>query len=302
MWHIDYQEWITWPVEEVRAYAAALARIMNLSAKQAKDLLYFMEFECHNYVRPSRPPGPLKISPENEERARFIGLSEDGIFSFNRQMNEPDPIDEKHWEVQHLVRGSGLTSRHFVSHLPIVREEKSAIKKRRKRWSRQPLRNIQSDIFLLCDRALWMANCYRCGYEMWWKPPEVEREPYAGLIWYAETLRRTYKNVLRQLALGDSEAAAWHAMRAGELKAELSIKLAHGKTFEKQQSVLQRQRDAGAASRKTTDEERRAAYLRYRADGHKRIEAGRLAAQELGFASEASIRNAFPGRAYPDDE
>jgi len=44
---------------------------------------------------------------------------------------------------------------------------------------------------------------------------------------------------------------------------------------------------------------RRETYEKFLAEGNKRIEAGRLAANELGLASEASIRAAFPGGRYP---
>lgn len=169
----------------------------------------------------------------------------------------------------------------------------------RRRKAKRPFDDAKIRTRGIAIRAMWVANCYPIEWENW-LIPQGHNAPREGLVWYARELRRAVDNAEKQRQMDNSEAAMLHAFQAGALYSELEVRLAHGEKFDKYEAVSLSQRDAALARRIVPDEARRETYWRFRKDGHKRSEAGKLAGQELGL-SEGSIRNAFPDSKYPAD-
>ena len=170
-------------------------------------------------------------------------------------------------------------------------------RRQRRRIAKRPFATLWPSIRSIGDDAFWASNCYPVDSGTWLNLWD-DGKPYESPLWYAHQLERMYENAKKQASTGNVEGAMWHAFRAGELQAELNLTLAHGRKFEKYDAVNRAQRDAAKARKSVPDETRRDVYWKYRKAGHKKIEAGRQAAKELGL-SEPSIRNAFPGARYP---
>ncbi len=180
--------------------------------------------------------------------------------------------------------------------------ESTSLKKGRQRTQRKqgkiPFSALNLSVHDLADEGRWAANSLPVDYGRWLIRIGAD-DPHQGLVWYSNNLNESYGNARAQAALGNIEAAMYHAFRAGALFTELDMRLVHGETFEKYESVQSAQRDAAYARKVVPDETRRAVWWRFRREGHKRAEAGRLAGKDLGL-SEASIRNAFAEGRYPD--
>lgn len=301
MEYYDYRDWICWPEIEIQNYAREIAADLSLTAAEAKYLERQMVQRAgfFPFARSLRMFGPKRTLPERETLLRETGSSEAAIFRLNVELNKPvaephlSPADlEARWDKV----GDGLTAKYFSKFPPRSKMAKLRIEARRKK-ANLTFTTMDPEIRRYAEDAYWFSNCLPINYGRWILHPE-SMKPFEGLGWYALNLYRAYNNARRQAKLGNLEGAMWHAYRAGELSAELNIRLVHSETFDKYNAVNSAQKDAAKARKTVSDELRREAYWRFRNAGHKRAEAGRLAGEELGL-SEASIRNAFPDSRYP---
>lgn len=299
MEYYDYRVWIGWPENDIREYAREIAADQSLTLTQSEHLERQMAQRAGHWPERKDWIGPSKMDPDLESVYRSLGHGDEEIFKQNQRLNAPyiPPkfLLEERWE----TIGGGLTRKRART----ITRESPAIKKRRqqdrRRKAKHPFTSMNLEMRNRSDDALWAANCYPIAYGDWLIPRGKEA-PHEGLVWYSRELLNAYYNARDQARLGNSEAAMWHAFHAGALCAELDMRLAHGRTFDKYEAVSLAQRDAARSRKTVSDEVRREAYWRYRNQGDKRIEAGRSAASELGL-SEASIRNAFPDGKYPPD-
>lgn len=297
--YYDFREWITWPEGDIVEYANELAQALRLSENEADYLRSAMTRRAGYWPVRKERYGPHMMDPALEALFRELGNGDDAVLAENARLNRPyvDPKFTRQSRTE-LV-GRGLTLRSKL----LVEKESKALRKYgqrdRKRKAEYPFSSMNASLIGIADDALWAANCYPVSNSDWIIRPG-EDKPFEGLVWYSRELMAAYNNAKDQARLGNIQAALWHAFRAGSLKSELEIRLAHAETFEKYQAVNQAQRDAAHARRKGPIESRIEAYWRYRKAGYKKVEAGRLAARDLGI-SETSIRNAFPGSSYPPD-
>ncbi|WP_374420943.1 hypothetical protein [Novosphingobium arvoryzae] len=297
--YYDFRDWIAWPESDIVQYANEIAVAQGLSESEADYLRSAMTRRAG--YRPVRREqyGPRIMNPTEEGLFRQLGNGDDAVFAENARRNKPY-VDQKFTRQSRTeLVGRGLTLRKKL----LIEKESKALRKYRqrdrKRTAERPFSSMYQSLIVITDHALWAANCYPVSNKDWIIRPEEEK-PFEGLVWYSRELMAAYSNAKDQARLGNIEAALWHAFRAGSLNSELEIRLAHAEKFEIYEAVNQAQRDAAHARRKVPNESRIEAYWRYRKAGHKRIEAGRLAADELGI-SEPSIRNAFPKGRYPQE-
>jgi len=301
----DYSLWSNWDAAEVRDYAVRLSAWFGLDPSQQKYLSEQMLFRIGvwPFQADRRLLFPVIIGPEEEAELRSIGFSDAALLRHNQQLNRParkiarKPASQPcGWR----TLGAGLTRRVIFEPRSKNADERSAERRHNKYKGEAPFRHLGASLDRLTTECFWQSNCYpfEAGE---WILGEGATEPYQGLVWYALQLERAFENACAQDALKNSEAAMSHAFRAGGLCTELQILLARGKLFEKYEAVNLAQRDAARARLTVSMEARRKEYWGFRAGGHKRVEAGRLAAAALGFASESSIRQAFPNQKYPAD-
>jgi len=296
----DYNEWREWPEGDVREYARELAQYLSLPSRQADHLEREMLQRAGIWPRPQPRFGPFKMGEELEASFRSLGNDDQEVFNQNKRMN--GPAHDRHtsnddWDVRWETIGSGLSRRRVRQ---IVREPARVRKWRkedRRAQARHPFAVMQGQIKMIAEDARWAANSLKIDHDTWMDKSGNDR-PHEGYVWFAEQLSQAYGNARAQASLGNAEAAAYHAFRAGALFSELEMVLVHGARYEKYEAVQTAQRDAANARKRIPDEVRRATWWRYRELGHKRADAGRLAGEELGL-SEASIRNAFPDYRYP---
>lgn len=299
MEYYDYRDWIGWPENDIREYAREIAADQSLTPTQAEHLERQMAQQAGHWPERTERIGPSKMDAEMESLYRSLGNGDGEIFQQNRRMNAPYLKPKYHLEARWETIGSGLTrrrSRTITRQSPALKKERQ---RARRRSAKHPFTSMNLEMRNRSDDAMWAANCYPIDYGNWL----IRRgndAPHEGLVWYSRELLTAYYNARDQARLGNSEAAMWHAFRAGTLCTELDMRLAHGRTFDKYEAVSLAQRDAALSRKTVPDEVRRETYWLYRKQGNKRIEAGRLAAAELGL-SEASIRNAFPDGKYPAD-
>jgi len=271
--YYDYRDWLEWPESEIRTYARAIAADNSLSPAEAEHLEMQMIQKAGHWPEIAQAKANRSNSPPGKSR-------------YKRQ---------DRW----LMRGSGLTKK-------IVRQtirqsaasRKEGLRARRK-FAANPIPHMKMRVVDMAIEAKWAANCYPIDYGRW-LPTSENSAPFEGLDWYGRELLSAFANAQSQAGKGNSQFAIYHAFRAGELFAELAIRMAHGELFEKFQSVSAAQSDAAKARKTIPDDVRREAYWKYRQEGNKRVESGRLAAADLGI-SEPSIRNAFPGGRYPPE-
>lgn len=297
MEYYEYRVWIDWPENEIREYSRNIAACRSLSPAQTEYLERQMVQRAGHWPKRSELIGPSKMDANLETLFRSLGNGTDEVFRQNQRFNAPYVSPKYHHEVSWKIVGSGLTRKNLHK---ITRESSAAKKDRqrdRRRRSQMPFTSMNIEICSSSDEAMWAANCYPIDHERWLIPHGSDA-PHEGLVWYSRELMNAYYNARNQAQDGNVETAMWHAFRAGTLHAELGVRLAHAGTFDKYEAVSVAQRDAGRSRKTISDEVRRETYWRYRNQGHKRVEAGRLAGSELGL-SEASIRNAFAGGKYP---
>lgn len=297
--YYDFRDWIAWPESDIVEYANEIAVAHGLSDSDTDYLRAAMTRRAGYWPVRRERYGPRIMGPTEEALFRELGNGDDAVFAENARLNRPY-IDPKFTrESRTELVGRGLTLRRKL----LIEKESKALRKYgqrdRKRKAENPFSSMNASLIVLADDALWAANCYPVSSTDWIIRPGEEK-PFEGLVWYSRELMAAYNNAKDQARLGNMQAALWHAFRAGSLKSELEIRLAHAEKFEMYEAVNQAQRDAAHARRKVPMESRIEAYLRYRNAGNKRIEAGRLAADELGI-SEPSIRNAFPNGRYPPE-
>jgi hypothetical protein len=321
----DFSDWIEWPEAQIREYAREIADDAQLTKQQADFLARYMAQQAGFWPGSQREKFyhyPQKLSDATEvmlrepitygwDHSEAVGpdiwgptLMHDAdarVFAENVRLNRPGkpPPTLDQWKLATKSVGSGLTKKFVVERLrepdTLRRERRHA----RRRESRRPFSAMNMGIKIRSTDALWASNCLRIDHEEW-LIPHGQDKPFEGLVWYSEQLMRAYWNARIQADLGNLEGAMWHAFRAGAFHAETEMRMLHGSKFDKYDAVNLAQKDAARARKTVSDELRRATYQRYRADGNKRIEAGRMAALELGL-SESSIRNAFPDGKYPRD-
>lgn len=257
-----------------------------------------MLLRAGHWRSPPKRFGPNKMNAELE--ASWRKLYPDGdTFEENRKLNTPERTRKYFRETKSYVLGTGLTKRQNHKVVRVSKDEMKWIKEERKWFARDPFGSLRPELSYLFSEALWHSNCYYLGFDSWIITSGNDA-PFEGLRWYADEMMRAYHNALTHCEAGDGEGAAWHAFRAGTLQSELGIRLAHNAQFEKYEAVHNAQRDHAKARKTISDHARQEAYWHYRNAGHKRVESGRLAGEQLGL-SEASIRNAFPGGKYPPE-
>lgn len=289
-------EWTAWPECDICEYASEIATFANLGSKEARYLENAMLERAGIFPVFAQRSGPFKLTHDLERSMLDLDPEAD-VFAQNRQMNKPRE-KLKPPSIKHRIVGSGLTKRQ-------IREvdgdgwlEKES-KRSRHRFAKKPFTHLLPEVEATCNEALWQAGCYRYGQREW-LIREGNKKPYEGLVWYAWEILQTYGNARHQGRLGNIEGAMFHSFRAGTLLTELQMRLAHGELFDRFSATHSAQSEAAKARKIVSDEARREAYFRYRQQGNKRIEAGRLAGRELGL-SEASIRSAFPDNRYPPE-
>ncbi len=299
MEYYDYREWIIWPEEDIREYAREIAADQSLGSEQARYLEGRMA-ERAGYWPKVRPRiGPFKVPHERELAMRSNGEDDDAVFAQNRRINSPYVSSKFNREIQWQAVGRGLTRRQVPRIVRQSPDHQRDMRRYRKQRGQRPFTSLNMQMRSRADDAMWAGNCYPISMTEW-LIFEGADAPFEGLRWYSDELLGAYYNARELAARGNVEAAMWHAFRAGALDAELGMRIAYGELFEKFQAVSTAQRDAGKSRKRVPDEMRIDAYWRYRSEGNKRVEAGRLAAKELGL-SESSIRNAFPDGVYPED-
>lgn len=292
----DYLDWSEWPEADVREYALELATYHRLTEVEANYLERRMLDEAGHYPIPGwKRVGPRKSSAEEEELSRALGQSDADRFQQNVLINRPQKIDVPAMEeATYATIGNGLTRR-FIRQGGLNKHLSTEFAKRRRSEARHPFSSLNPAIQNLCNRALWRANCIPISSINWLVQP-ADRKPREGVWWYVKQLEHAYNNAREQAKLGNVEGAMWHAFRAGGLKLELEIKLAHGATFEKYEAVSIAQREAGLSKSQATVQMKQDAYRRQR-EANKAIsktEAARRAAKELGYRGATAIVRAFP--------
>nr|WP_166180894.1 hypothetical protein [Altererythrobacter segetis] len=300
MQYYDYRDWIEWPEADIREYAREITAHLSLTAAEAEHLERQMTQQAGHWPKLVERIGPWKLEVEQEALFRAIGNGDDEVFQQNCRFNKPYRQPKYELEAKWETVGSGLTRKRTTR---IIRESPAMKRRRRgeqRRHARNPFTTINPQIRNWAEEAMWASNSYPIDRGRWLIPPGNDA-PHEGLVWYSRELLSAYYNARDQAQLGNVEAAMRHAFRAGTLCTELRMRLAHGRTYDKYEAVNLAQRDAAQGRKIVPDDARREAYWRFRREGNKRIEAGRLAANELGLASEGSIRNAFPEGKYPAD-
>ncbi|HEV2569467.1 hypothetical protein [Sphingomonas sp.] len=199
------------------------------------------------------------------------------------------------------ARGDGLTKRYLRE--PIYSgdfeiNERRERKKRKRRLKRAPFSDDARQIRWQLDRFLWAFGCLRVGYSEWVLPPGA-CEPYAGVWWYNQEIELALQNAESQCEAGEPQRAAYHALRAGQLFAEIALRAAHNEFFEKQKAIHEAQVESARSRRRQSDEERRETVRKYMLEGDKPTEAARNAALELGV-SMTTVRKAFPSSHLPE--
>lgn len=292
----DYRDWSEWPEADVKEYAQELASFYNLAAEEAAYLTQRMLDEAGHYPLPGwKKVGPKKSSAEQEELSRALGESDADRFEQNVRINRPMKIDGLAVEEpSYTTVGNGLTKR-LTRRGGFSKQLSTEFNKRQRRNARHPFSSLNPEIRNLSNKALWQANCIPVSSVDWLVRP-IDRKPREGVWWYVKQLEHAYYNAREQAKLGNFEGAMWHAFRAGELKSELEIRLAHGELYEKYEAVRSAQREAGKTSATATNEEKQAAYRRQRAANRaiSNTEAARRAARELGYKGPTAIVRAFP--------
>ena len=301
MEYYDYRTWIEWPEQDIRKYAQEIAAHHEPESGSAYSLTWRMLGRATGYPFPENEylEYPSKTSAAKKLDYRSQGEDDEKIFARNQRFNQPFKSPTSRDRLKWEGVGRGLTRRNF---LRTVVESKYSRRERlraRRKFGKRAFSVAAREAGMISDDALWVANCYPLGAGDWLLSTG-ERQPFEGLIWYSSQLNLALWNASAQAANGATQAAMWHAFRAGSLKAELEQRLAHAATFEKYQAVNSAQRDAGKSRKIVPDELRRDAYWRHRRMGAKKVEAGRLAGNELNL-SEPSIRAAFPNARYPID-
>lgn len=301
MEHYDYRTWIEWPEQDIREYAQEIAAHYELDSGPAYSLTWRMLGRATGYPFPEREylRYPSKMNADVELEYRSLGENDEKLFARNRRLNRPfkSPTSRDRLKVEGV--GRGLTRRNFLRTVVESNYSRRERLRAQKKFGKWPFSVSARAAERISDDALWVANCYPLGVGEWLLSTG-ERQPFEGLIWYSSQLDLALWNASAQAANGATQAAMWHAFRAGSLTAELEQRLAHAATFEKYQAVNSAQRDAGKSRKIVSDELRREAYWRHRKMGAKKVEAGRLAGNELNL-SEPSIRAAFPSARYPID-
>lgn len=299
MEYYDYRDWMAWPEDDIREYAREIAFDHSLSGEETAHLESQMAQHAGYWPITKKRIGPWKMDADSEALYRSLGNNDEEVLSQNRRMNRFSKEQRFQVEGEWATLGSGLTRRSTRKITWASRAWRKEDKRAKRHRADQPFISINLEMRALADEALWAANCYPRDYGVW-LVRHGNDAPHEGLIWYSNELLRAYDNARRQEAQGNHDAAIWHAFRTGVLCTELAMRLAHGPTFDKYQAVNSAQRDAARSRKIIPDGARREAYWRYRNEGHKRTEAGRLAGEELGI-SASSIRNAFPDGRYPPD-
>jgi hypothetical protein len=300
MEYYDFADWIEWPTEDIREYASEIAAANQLTAEQADHLGRQMTQKAGHWPILKERIGPLKMSLDSEELFCSLGNENAEVFEQNKRLNRPYVAPKfDYGEARCRTVGSRLTQRIVKDWIRkpafFTKEERRA----KRRMASRPFMHLLSDLRNQIDEAYWRANCYPINYGTWLLWGDHDK-PYESLVWYGSELERVYYNARKQAELGNIEAAMFHAFKVGVLNAELGILMARGATFEKYQAVKMAQRDAAIARKTVPDETRRETYWKFRKAGNKKVEAGRLAGQELNL-SEPSIRSAFPDGKYPPE-
>lgn len=297
--YYSYKDWTEWPESDVLEYVSEIAAEHRLTGAETRHLKREMLSRAgHDGFRRPSPFGPFKLSQELEEAMCELG-DEVQVDTLNRRLNRPYKPRQHNLEFRTRSVGRGLSRRHFTEIANETVQDQKIRRQHRKEFARRPFSTMSDAVRRLTSDALWHADCYSIS-QTDWIIRKGHDAPFTGMVWYAFEIERTFENAKAQIDVGNIEAAAAHGYKVGTLMAELGMLLAHGTIFEKYEAVSISQRDAGKARKQVSDEARQAAYWRFRQAGHKRIEAGRLAASELHL-SEPSIRNAFPGGRYPRD-
>lgn len=300
MIYYDYSEWTGWSEDDVREYAEEITTAHSLSDRQARYLTRRMLDEAGHHYEVPLFSYPRKMDQRSEEIFRELQNDDEKIQEHNRTMNQPyilrTPRPPKvEWD--HV--GRGLTRRSLRTNIKLSRHQWKEVRRVRRRIGRHPFSPLALRISRRIEEGLWRSNALPIEHSEWLIQLDESR-PYEGMKWYADRINEAFVNAQAQAKLGNSEAAMWHAFRAGSLLTELELRTNHGDMFEKYEAVKLAQINSGRSSKRTPDELRREIYWQFRKQGFKRIEAGRMAGRKLGL-SESSIRNAFPDGRYPPE-
>jgi hypothetical protein len=270
--YYDYRDWLEWPESEIRAYARAIADDNSLSLAEAE----------HMETQMVRKAGYWPAVANAKARP-------------NSSLGKSRYAREERW----LSFGNGLTKKVARRVIRQSAASKKEGQRARKKFAANPIPHLKMRVVDMVVEAKWASNSYPIDHGRWLVTSQYD-SPFESLDWYGRELLAAFSNAQAQADKGNNQFALYHAFRAGELHAELAVRLAHGEVYEKFQAVSTAQSDAAKARKSISDDLRRETYWKHRQEGNKRVESGRLAAAELGL-SEPSIRNAFPGGRYPDE-
>lgn len=201
--------------------------------------------------------------------------------------------------------GSGLTARIFIHESRtgeaerFYHKERKTIKRNKRRIAKRPFWALVKSVRYRLEDALWACGCLQIAPDEWIIPVGANK-PHEGIWWYQSEIERHLGNAENQAKRNKAEFAARNAFMAGQLFAELEIRLAHNDFFEKQRSITEAQRSAPQARRTHTDEVRRDRVRYYMMRGDKPTIAAGNAAKDLGV-SLSTIRRAFPDNLLPED-
>lgn len=294
-----YAVWSKYDDDDLREYVDDLLFHFGVEPHAAPYLFVSM---CDASGRARPLPAPRYSYPRQADaalisgRAAFSGEDADDLLrSENERLNKPIRAAQEHRDPGYTVRttGTGVSRRTW---LVLDADPSRDYKKAR---GRRPFHYRSRDVEDEVDEALWRSGCIQIQPGRW-VGPSGTMIPWDGPLWYATEVWRALSAAESNIARHEAERAAYHAIRAGELRTELLMKVAHDQLFKKAVSVEQAQRESGKGRRKGAADLRRDTWRKYRDMGDKAADAGRNAARELGV-SEATIRRSFPGERYPAD-
>lgn len=300
----SYDEWTTWPIGDVIDFADDLAAQVGLDDAERLELRESMWFEAGYGPWSVQGPKPRyfkfpRVPPPKD------GFSEAEWMEIARLHNaprDPEPIatatqaerPEYRWE----DRGDGLSARRVLVSGPFMVEH-------RRKMQVDPFRIEAGRI---CNEALlllWRKGHFRISRfaEQWIGPPGLG-EPHKGLFWYYSRVIRwriAANHFVNSPFRSSRQRAMFCALKMGQTFTEMELRAAHNDFHVKSQLTRDSQSAGGKKNRAApSDEQRRAAWWKYRQQGMGKVDAGWAAADELGL-SEPSIRRAFPNDRYPND-
>jgi hypothetical protein len=293
--------WTRWTLAEIIEYADEVAESVSLEPELRPALRQAM-WQRAGYWEHIDAQGPQPRVATYPRMPRFMidarsWMSGDEWLEQCRRLNEPrEPraykYDDAGWELPRPkweLRGDGLTARHIlVSDHPFATE-------RGRSFMRAPFTHEAGRQNNMARDMLWRAGYLCVGYSHDWIGPKGMNEPFSGLLWYYDRInrwRRAAAHFSMKVSFASTQRAMFCALKAGECFAEMALRATHNDFFLKQKLIHDRQKSYAESTRKGGDEERRAAWWKYRRQGYSSIKAADMAGDELGV-SNRTIRRAF---------